>query len=125
MSYVTAWRLFEVAEDGSPKTLFHPFQGSRILPLDMPLRAEVREVWNPGKRNRDLPYLSGWHVAATREDIERYLDRFTANRTLKLCKVQVQKLRPKPRTRTRIKLAQTMKISSEDWDSAVTVKEKS
>lgn len=120
-SYREAWRLFAVSADGMPMTLFHPFEGSRVLPTDKRLRAEKREVHNPGKKYVGHSYTSGWHVAMTREGVTKYLNRFTADRELRLCRVLVQNSRPKPRTRTEICLAGTMKILSEDWKKAQVV----
>lgn len=120
--YTEAWRLFAVSADGQPMTLFHPYKGSRVLVLNKRLRAERRRVHNPGKKHIGKSYTSGWHVAMTREGVTKYLNRFTSDRELRLCRVHVQNSSPKPRTRTEICLAGTMKIRSEDWAKAEVIK---
>jgi hypothetical protein len=107
-----AYRLFRV-EGESPATLFHAWHRSRTLPLDKPLRAPDKQVWNPGPGFR-----SGWHVFLTRAQAERLRKRFKRPQELVVCRVLVQEVWPKPRTNVDAYLARTMTITTADWKQA-------
>jgi hypothetical protein len=112
-----AYRLLRV-RDGKPTTLFHGFEGSKVLPLDADLRAVEKPVHNPGKRNSGSPgFISGWHVLPTKEECVDYLGRFTAKEDIVVCRVEVAATRDKPRSK--VSLSRWMRIRSEDWQQAL------
>lgn len=112
-----AWRIFEVDKaTNKPKTLFHPHEGSRFLLTDTPLKAYQGIVNNPGKKTQS--YRAGWHVGLNKESIIKYLDNFTADRKLCVCRVWVKDTRPKPRSRSDIQLAKHMIVWESDWIKA-------
>ncbi len=110
-----AWRLFEIHKLG-PKTLFHGWHGSRVLPLNLPMKAKQGVVTNPGKKLNT--FRAGWHVTLSLKDATRYLTRFTANRELCICRVLVRHTRRKPRSTSPIFLAKEMVVLEEDWKKA-------
>ena len=112
---VPAWRLLRV-RNGEPCTLFHGWQGSRTLPMDYALKAEVKDVRNPGKKEGPT-FLSGWHVLMSKQGCVEYLKRFKAKDDIVVCRVDVAGLRTKPRSS--VTLAQVMKINQADWEAAL------
>jgi len=113
-----AYRIFEIDKKNPyPKTLYHPYKGSKFLPLDKPLIAYQGIVFNPGKKLN--PYRAGWHVALNKKIIDKYLNHFTADRTLCICRVLVKETRPKPRSKSSILLAKEMMVLSKDWMKAI------
>lgn len=118
MRLQTGWRILR-AKNGQPHTLFHGYEGTRALPLDRVLRAEERQVWNPGKRASGSPgFISGWHILPNERECREYLTRFKDHSDLVVCRVGVAAVRPKPRSK--VLLSRFMRITSEDWDNALT-----
>lgn len=112
-----AYRLFRKGD--RPATLFHGLDGSRTLPTDVWIDAEVKLVWNPGKNNNGPGYMSGFHVGFDRDEIVEYTKRFKNPDDLVVCKIYVDKVRPKPRATSNIHLAECMLIKEEDWREAL------
>jgi hypothetical protein len=110
-----AYRILENV-NGRPHTLFHGLAGRRALPLDIVLRADVKPVTNPGKKEGKV-FQSGFHVLLSKEECLDYLTRFKANRDLRVVKVYVDATRQKPRSK--VTLAEFMEIKSEDWQAAI------
>lgn len=112
---VPAWRLLRV-RDGKPCTLFHGYRGSRTLPVNRLLKAEEKDVRNPGKKTGPT-FLSGWHVLPSKQQCDEYLKRFKAKDDIVVCRVEVSGLRLKPRSM--VTLANTMCIREQDWEAAL------
>lgn len=110
-----AWRLLRV-RNGEPCTLFHGWQGTRTLPLDLELTAEVKDVRNPGKKTGPT-FESGWHVLMSKEACVEYLKRFKAKDDIVVCRVDVAGIRQKPRSK--VILARKMLIWEADWEAAL------
>ncbi len=113
---IEVYRLFRKAQ--KPQTLFHGVNGSRTMPTDIWIDAEIREVRNPGTKTGPT-YLSGFHVGRTREEVVRYIKRFKQPDELVVCKVYVSNLRPKPRSKSNIYLADSMLILKQEWEQAL------
>ena len=114
-AWTKAWRIFEITPDG-PATLFHTWEGSRVLPLDRPLKAKQGLVSNPGKSH--YKFRAGWHIALSKKDAIEYLKRFTANRELCVCQVAIRYERKKPRSNAPVYLAKEMMVLKECWEDA-------
>ena len=95
-----AYRIVEV-RNGRPCTLFHGWHGSRQLPTNRWLEAEVKVVRDGGQ---GPSYKSGFHVCRTRE---------VAERLLVIVEVKARGLRPK-RTNSQVALATKMLIPDID-----------
>jgi hypothetical protein len=106
MNETAAYRIVEI-KNGLPHTLFHGLPGeggrrSRVLRTDAWLAAEIKPV----SYGRTSPFMeAGFNVLLDRAECEAYLDRFTAERTLKVVKCYVRGLRPKPRAQNNVLLA--------------------
>lgn len=82
-----AYKIVEY-EDNKIKTLFHAVNGSRIIPCNKWIEADVKQGRDG---SGDRWYLTGWHTLPTKEDAERYITRFK-NRVdkLKIVKCEVK-----------------------------------
>jgi hypothetical protein len=101
-----AWRLFEI-KDNQPHTLFHGVDGSRRLQVGKWYDADVRLVYDGSNRRE---YLSGFHVFADEHTANRYHQRFTAPRDIRVLEIEVERVRPKP-TNGDVLLAERMRIT--------------
>lgn len=101
------YRIVEVDKEGNYKTLFHGFgeKHRRILPINLWLKADERMVDDGGTE-----YLSGFHVLKKRKDCEKYLERFTKKRTLKIISCECMGMRRKEHSNFPVFLARYMKI---------------
>jgi hypothetical protein len=118
MNIQTAYRIVEV-KNGNPYTLFHglpnplfdwPNNGakrSREIFRGIWLKADKKLV-----RDGTGPYyLSGFNVLLTREGLEKYMERFTALRELRIVEIEVRgELRPKEHSRSEVWLADEMRL---------------
>ena len=111
-----AFRLLRVGKDGRPRTLFHLHKGSRDLPLDVQLKADEFQAWNPGKC-KGPGFISGWHVLPDKQQVCAYLERFTKTDDIVISRVLVNEVRRKPRSK--VSLARYMQIKSNDWAQAI------
>ena len=91
-------------EDGKLKTLFHGINGSRTVPLDTWLQADIKEVTDGSKNST---YISGWHTLATYNECVDYLERFTKvdNKVIVKCKVKGNTW-PKTQSRANVVLSE-------------------
>jgi len=64
------FKVFESDADGRrPKTLFHGWRGSRILPIDRVLEAERKRV----RSGSNAPYYqSGWHLFESLKAVKQW-----------------------------------------------------
>ena len=70
-------------------TLFHAVRGSRVLPLDKWITADVKEVQD-GSRKTSKTYLSGFHSLPTLNDCRKFSTKFRAKRDLVIVKCEVK-----------------------------------
>ena len=114
-----AYRLFRIKDD-SPEVLFHSFKHkkkkTKKVPLNKWMRAEEKEAWNPGKKQKGKSFTSGWHVVLSEEEIQKYLTRFKNTKDIRICKIYVRDVRDKPRSQ--VKLARWMFVKDNDWKKA-------
>lgn len=74
MSKLVYYKIVEM-RNGKPHFLFHGIDGSREIPIAHWIHA-VKKPVTDGGRGRGTEYESGIHVMETREEAEKYLDRF-------------------------------------------------
>lgn len=109
---MTAYRICD-DKNGQPMTLFHGIRGSRRIPLDQWVEADVKIV-HDGDRGR--PYRSGFHVLKEKGTAKRvFVDTFKKLKGRAIVKVQVAMTWPKKHSKHGVTLARHMKISSNDW----------
>ena len=111
-----AYKIVE-EKDAGLFTLYHGVNGSRRLPIGEWLEADERLVVDGSGQT---PYLSGFHVFTTQSAAERYLPRFTAERSLEIVRVEVGETRPKP-TNGDVLLAAKMRIRGRGLDASTRV----
>lgn len=115
---IVAYRLFRKAPHKQPEVLFHALNGTKILPLNAWIDAEIKHVYNPGK-STGPGYISGFHVGLDEHEVINYLSRFKEPEKLVVCKVYVNIVRPKPNSKANIYLSERMFISSDDWYTVI------
>lgn len=116
LDYVTkdipleCYKIMELAADGkSYRTLFHGVNGSRIIPFDTWMKAEIKWGGEGGKK-----YWTGFHVLLNQEKCERYLKRFSqSKKTRVIVKCIAKNLRPKESSRGMVFLADELMIPYE------------
>jgi hypothetical protein len=109
------YRIFD-DQDGSPATLFHGVDGSRKLPLDTWLQADVKPVTDG---SCSTVYQSGFHVLPTRDDVVEHLGRFKHLRHRVIVRVEVDEaagIWPKSHSRSPVLLVKRMRVKRRDWD---------
>jgi len=110
MTERTAYRIVEI-KYRHPHTLFHGMPGQngrrlRALPLNTWIQAERKLVADGGGQE---PYESGFNVLLNREDCEKYLERFTAPRDLRVVEIKVRgEIRKKESNKGGVMLADEM-----------------
>jgi hypothetical protein len=82
-----AYKIVEMTND-KIKTLFHGINGSRTVPINKWIEADVKQGRDGGGERW---YLVGWHTLPTKEDAEKYITRFK-NRVdkLKIVKCEIK-----------------------------------
>ena len=104
------WRLLR-DKDSSPATLFHGVQGSRILPLDEWVDADVRRVDDGG-----TPYQSGFHVVPMYAELLRVASRFRNIDDVVVCLVDVAgDVWEKEHSPYAVLLAERMRVRFSRW----------
>lgn len=93
-----AWKIIERRGD-EIRTLFHGYQGSRVLPRGRWLRCREATVRDGSSR----AYRSGWHVLPSEALARQYLAAFKRQLDVVPCEVAV--VRPKPGGRHGVLLA--------------------
>lgn len=114
------WRLLR-DKDGVPTTLFHGVGGSRILPLDEWIDAEVKTV-HDGSRKTATPYTSGFHIMASFEDLKRFTGRFRKIENLFMVQVDIDgEIWDKEHSPANVFLAERMRIRKKQWERRIKV----
>jgi len=114
------WRLLRDRR-GMPTTLFHGVGGSRVLPLNRWIDAEIKTV-HDGSKDTATPYLSGFHVMESFDDLMKFTNRFRKIEDLYMVLVDVGgEIRDKEHSPSNILLAERMKIRTKQWKERVKV----
>jgi len=114
------WRLLRDKE-GLPTTLFHGLNGSRKLPLDTLLCAQVKTVTD-GDARRATPYQSGFHVLPSLHETIKFTNRFRKIDDLVIVQVDVAQLHSKAHSPANVFLATKMRIRKKAWEQRLWVK---
>jgi hypothetical protein len=111
---MVGYRIVEI-KDAKVMSLFHGTNGSRIIPLDIWHKANIKPVRDGGKTAKY--YDAGWHFLPSREDAINFLNRMFRikdNRYVVKCYVRGN-IRPKEHsTKGKCWLADEIMIKSED-----------
>lgn len=107
-------------KDKLPHTLFHGVKGSRRLPLNEFINAEIKEG-RDGSGQKKL-YKTGFHVVKTKQQAEDFfMKMFRIKKNRVVCRVEVGKLWRKEHSRHEVYLSDTMKIHKKDWNNALRI----
>jgi len=109
----SAFKVFEMSRDQRPMTLFHGFQGLRVIAQDVWLRAQEMCV-----RDSGAPYLSGWHVFIDADAVAKWAKRVSRMANRWVCAVMVSDLRKKRERDDGIWLARNLFVPTHAWDMA-------
>lgn len=101
------WYKIVDEKKGELKTLFHGYNGTRKIPTEKWLSADVKMV-KDGQDGR--PYVSGFHVLPTRQECVDYLNMFKNMKHKKIVKCIVKSTRPKMQSRHRVYLAEMLYV---------------
>ena len=105
---VRAWKAFRVDSQGRLRFMFHPHQGTTIVPFGVWLKTKARWVRNPGKR-RGKAFRSGFHCFLNRRGMAAF--KKVVKKEYVVLPVWVRGLRPKPRTIVNAYLAQEIYVT--------------
>ena len=111
------YRIFE-EKNNLPHTLFHGVNGSRCLPLDEWVDAEVKEVYD-GVKTRATKYTAGFHVLPTIELVKKFLSRFKKLDNRVICPVEVEDIWSKEHSHAPVKLARRMRVPKKFWEMRI------
>lgn len=114
-----AYKIFDEHNE-MPKTLFHGVRGSRSLSLDEWIVAE-RKLVTDG--SRQIPYVSGFHAYPSLDAVKQWLKNAKNLEGRVVVKVQVKRLRKKPKAVRPTILADTIKITTQNWNDRRSAKD--
>lgn len=104
-----AYRICERKGD-KIQTLFHGINGSRTIPLNEWVNANVKIVTD-GAKEKSTKYLSGFHVFEHKEDCRKFISRFRKERDLVMVECEVKgKMWKKEHSPAPVILVEHMKI---------------
>jgi hypothetical protein len=107
-----AYRIFD-DKDGRPHTLFHAVNGTRRLPTDTWIEADVKAVTDGSGLTS---YQSGFHLLKTRKQAVEVLTRtFKLLDKRVIAKVHAIGLWPKTHSRHNVVLSKLMYVKEKDW----------
>ena len=103
---IEVYKIVIEGNNGRYKTLFHGINGSKLIPLDEWLKADIKLVKDGSGGNK---YYSGFHCFETKELGEKYLKRFRTEQNRVLIKCDAKFIRHKPSNKE-VWLAEEIKI---------------
>lgn len=80
------YKILNKDKNGNLKTLFHGVNGSKTVPIDTWMEADIKDVMDG---TNGTVYRSGFHVLDTYENCVQYLENFTRveNKVIVECEV--------------------------------------
>jgi hypothetical protein len=111
LNTMVGYRICE-KRDGKLLTLFHRTNGTRELPLNRWIKADVREV-RDGSRPKAKPYLSGFHFLFDIDECRDFIKMFRKQRHMVLVECRVKDIWKKNHSRSNVFLTRYMKITRE------------
>lgn len=101
------YKIVEVDNKGNIKTLFHGIDGSRVLPLNTWLDAEIKFVKDGTSKTE---YLSGFHILKSPETCRDYLEFFKHKHNKRIVRCKAKTIWPKSHSRHPVFLAERIFI---------------
>jgi len=90
-------------------TLFHPINGSRVMPIGIWMEAEVKPVRDASK-TKGKEYISGFHCMETLQEMRDLKRMFKKPRDLVIVECEVEGVRRKKHSRHNVLLVDKMKL---------------
>jgi hypothetical protein len=113
---IDMFKIFD-EKNGSPATLFHGINGSKTLPLDEWIVANIKPVTD-GTGTR--VYESGFHTLPSVDAAIKYLNKFTNVGNKVIVEVELDgKIWDKTHSPSPVTLSEKIKINSEAWGNRV------
>jgi len=101
------YRLVEMDNHGNLKTLFHGINGSRILPINKWIKANIKMV-SEGVNGKK--YLSGFHSLGTLVECLQYSRKFKKKENRYVIPIKIKNIRMKEHSTSKVYLSEYMKI---------------
>lgn len=106
-----AFKIIEIV-NGEIKTLFHGINGSRVMPVNEWLRADIKIV---SDGTSGTPYKSGWHTLPDYESTVEYMKRFTKRlEILRIVECEVRNTWSKEHSPSPVILSEYIKFFGEE-----------
>ena len=107
---ITVYRICEL-KNNKLHTLFHGLNGSRELPMNVWIYADVKPVRDASK-DKGKEYISGFHCMKNLDEMRNFKRMFRKPRDLVLveCKAKEKLLRKKEHSRANVLLADQIKL---------------
>lgn len=102
---VVCYKIMNVRPDGEFTTLYHGVSGDKTIPRDKWIMADKKWAGEGGRK-----YWTGFHVLLSREQCEKYFEKFTVTENRVIIKVLAKNLVAKPSGGGKVFLARWMKI---------------
>ena len=102
------YRMVEKDSRGNLKTLFHGIKGSRILPINKWICADLKLV-SEGVNGKK--YLSGFHSLKTLEECKVYSKKFKNRQNRYFVQIEIKGIRTKEHSSSDVYLSKYMKIN--------------
>ena len=103
-----AYRICE-RKNGKLYTLFHGIKGSRHMPMNVWLNANIKKVRDGGKKTAKS-YMSGFHCIEDIDEARDFIKMVRKPRDFVLVECKVSGVRKKEHSRSNILLADKMKL---------------
>ena len=104
-----AYRICE-RKNGKLHTLFHALNGTRELPMNEWLTADIKEVCD-GSRKTSKMYTSGFHVLRDIDDCRKFVKKFRRERDLVLVECEVTGIRDKAHSTSNVLVTDKIKLT--------------
>jgi len=87
-------------------TLFHGLNGTRVLPLNKWLNADIKPV----RDGKSKIYISGFHTLPTKDECRDFIRMFRKERDLVMVECEIEGIRKKEHSRSNVLLADRIKL---------------
>jgi len=101
-----AYRICE-RKNGKLLTLFHSINGSREMPLNIWMKADIKPVSDGGSTE----YTSGFHCLKDINECRDFIKKFSRPRDMVLVECEVEGIREKTHSRSNVLLVDKMKLT--------------
>jgi hypothetical protein len=98
-----------IRDRGNVKTLFHGVNGSKTIPMNEWVEADVKQGRDG---SGDRYYLTGWHTLESKQEALDYLKRFKAEKDYCIVKCTIKDIWKKEHSPSNVYLSRYIKIEN-------------